>query len=135
MFFFNKIKNMILQKTQVVSGCQLIQDKGNSFYSWNGKIYQSDILRSCITPRATAIGKLVAKHIRNNSQEGIVINPEPYIRFLLEEPNPYMTGQMLLEKMINQLELNNNAFALINRDEFRYPCEIYPIPATSADAI
>lgn len=135
MGFIDKIKNIILQKTQVVSGCQLIQDKGNSFYSWNGKIYQSDILRSCITPRATAIGKLVAKHIRNNSQEGIVINPEPYIRFLLEEPNPYMTGQMLLEKMINQLELNNNAFALINRDEFGYPCEIYPIPATSADAI
>lgn len=135
MGFIDKIKNMIPQKTQVVSGCQLIQDKGNSFYSWNGKIYQSDILRSCITPRATAIGKLVAKHIRNNSQEGIVINPEPYIRFLLEEPNPYMTGQMLLEKMINQLELNNNAFALINRDEFGYPCEIYPILATSADAI
>lgn len=135
MGFIDKIKNMIPQKTQVVSGCQLIQDKGNSFYSWNGKIYQSDILRGCITPRATAIGKLVAKHIRNNSQEGIVINPEPYIRFLLEEPNPYMTGQMLLEKMINQLELNNNAFALINRDEFGYPCEIYPIPATSADAI
>lgn len=135
MGFIDKIKNMIPQKTQVVSGCQLIQDKGNSFYSWNGKIYQSDILRSCITPRATAIGKLVAKHIRNNSQEGIVINPEPYIRFLLEEPNPYMTGQMLLEKMINQLELNNNAFALINRDEFGYPCEIYPIPETSAEAI
>lgn len=135
MGFIDKIKNIIPQKTQVVSGCQLIQDKGNSFYSWNGKIYQSDILRSCITPRATAIGKLVAKHIRNNSQEGIVINPEPYIRFLLEEPNPYMTGQMLLEKMINQLELNNNAFALINRDGFGYPCEIYPIPATSADAI
>lgn len=135
MGFIDKIKNIIPQKTQVVSGYQLIQDKGNSFYSWNGKIYQSDILRSCITPRATAIGKLVAKHIRNNSQEGIVINPEPYIRFLLEEPNPYMTGQMLLEKMINQLELNNNAFALINRDEFGYPCEIYPIPATSADAI
>lgn len=135
MGFIDKIKNIIPQKTQVVSGCKLIQDKGNSFYSWNGKIYQSDILRSCITPRATAIGKLVAKHIRNNSQEGIVINPEPYIRFLLEEPNPYMTGQMLLEKMINQLELNNNAFALINRDEFGYPCEIYPIPATSADAI
>lgn len=129
------IKNLIPKKTQIVSGCQLIQDKGNTFYSWNGEIYQSDILRSCITPRATAIGKLVAKHIRNNSQEGIVINPEPYIKFILEEPNPYMTGQILLEKMINQLELNNNSFALINRDEFGYPCEIYPIPATSADAL
>lgn len=130
-----KVSNIFSKKTNTVSGCQLIQDKGNTFYSWNGKIYQSDILRSCITPRATAIGKLVAKHVRNNTQEGIIINPEPYIRFLLEEPNPYMTGQMLLEKMIAQLELNNNAFALINRDEFGYPCEIYPIPATSADAI
>nr|DAY71993.1 MAG TPA: portal protein [Caudoviricetes sp.] len=130
-----KVINSFSKKTNTVSGCQLIQDKGNTFYSWNGKIYQSDILRSCITPRATAIGKLVAKHVRNNTQDGIIINPEPYIRFLLEEPNPYMTGQMLLEKMIAQLELNNNAFALINRDEFGYPCEIYPIPATSADAI
>lgn len=130
-----KVINSFSKKTNTVSGCQLIQDKGNTFYSWNGKIYQSDILRSCITPRTTAIGKLVAKHVRNNTQDGIIINPEPYIRFLLEEPNPYMTGQMLLEKMISQLELNNNAFALINRDEFGYPCEIYPIPATSADAI
>lgn len=130
-----KVINSFSKKTNTVSGCQLIQDKGNTFYSWNGKIYQSDILRSCITPRATAIGKLVAKHVRNNTQDGIIINPEPYIRFLLEEPNTYMTGQMLLEKMIAQLELNNNAFALINRDEFGYPCEIYPIPATSADAI
>ena len=130
-----KVINSFSKKTNTVSGCQLIQDKGNTFYSWNDKIYQSDILRSCITPRTTAIGKLVAKHVRNNTQDGIIINPEPYIRFLLEEPNPYMTGQMLLEKMIAQLELNNNAFALINRDEFGYPCEIYPIPATSADAI
>ena len=130
-----KVINSFSKKTNTVSGCQLIQDKGNTFYSWNGKIYQSDILRSCVTPRATAIGKLVAKHVRNNTQDGIIINPEPYIRFLLEEPNPYMTGQMLLEKMIAQFELNNNAFALINRDEFGYPCEIYPIPATSADAI
>ena len=100
-----KVINSFSKKTNTVSGCQLIQDKGNTFYSWNGTIYQSDILRSCITPRATAIGKLVAKHVRNNTQDGIIINPEPYIRFLLEEPNPYMTGQMLLEKMIAQLEL------------------------------
>ncbi len=42
------------------------------------------------------------------------INPEPYIRFLLEEPNPLMTGQMFQEKMAVQLELNHNAFAYIN---------------------
>lgn len=112
----------------------MIIDRGNGFFSWNGKLYQSDIVRSCIRPKAKAIGKLVPKHIRN-SAEGFAVNPEPYIRFLLEDPNPYMSGQVLLEKMVNQFELNNNAFAYINRDENNYPMELYPIIFDSVEAL
>ena len=43
---------------------KMITDTGNGFYSWNGKLYHSDIIRSCIKPRTKALGKLVAKHIR-----------------------------------------------------------------------
>lgn len=121
-------------KNPTVTRFELITDKGNGFYSWNGKLYHSDIIRSCIRPKARAVGKLIAKHIRESS-EGLKVNPEPYIRFLLEEPNPYMTGQMLQEKLATQLELNNNAFAYIHRDDFGYPVEIYPIPALSTEAI
>ena len=106
----------------------MITDEGSGFYSWNGNLYQSDIVRAAIRPKARAIGKAVGKHIRNGP-DGMKINPEPYMKFLLEEPNPYMTGQMLQEKLITQLELNNNAFAYINRDENGYPMEIYPIVA------
>lgn len=113
---------------------ELVVDKGNGFYSWRGELYQSDIVRSCIRPKAKAIGKLVAKHIREG-KDGPTINPEPYMRFLLEEPNPYMTGQMMQEKLATQLALNNNAFALIVRDAYDYPYQIYPIPCTSAEAI
>lgn len=112
----------------------MITDKGNGFYAWNGKLYESDIVRACIRPRVKAVGKLVAKHVRKD-MNGIKINPEPYIRFLLEEPNPYMTGQMLQEKVINQLALNNNAFILIIRDEYGYPYELYPIPCLTVEAI
>jgi len=80
------------------------------------------------------MGKLVAKHIRRD-KDGLKVNPEPYIRFLLEEPNPFMSGQMLQEKVANQLSLNNNAFILIVRDEFGLPAELYPIPCTGVDAI
>jgi HK97 family phage portal protein len=118
---------------------QLVTERGNGFYAWNGKIYQSDIVRAAMRPKVKAIGKLVAKHVRQTIQKDgsrkLEVNPEPYIRFLLEEPNPYMTGQKLQEKMASQLILNNNAFALIIRDEFGYPTEIYPIPAVSAEAI
>ena len=114
---------------------EMITEKGNGYYAWGGKLYHSDIVRSCIRPKTRAIGKLVAKHIRNNSQEGFKINPEPYIRFLLEDPNPYMSGQMLQERLATQLELNNNAFAYIHRDDNGYPIELYPIQCLNAEAI
>ncbi|WP_308463907.1 phage portal protein [Clostridium mucosae] len=130
---YQKVKSFF-NKNLSETRYQLIQDTGNGFYCWNGDLYKSDIIRSCIRPKAKAVGKMVAKHIRNDGS-GLKVNPEPYIKMLLEDPNPYMSGQMLLEKMINQLELNNNAFAFITRDENGYPMEIYPINATSVEAI
>ena len=113
----------------------MITDRGNGFYAWDGNLYQSDIIRAAIRPKVQAIGKLIAKHIRTGADGKIKVNPEPYMRFLLEEPNPYMTGQMMQEKLATQLELNNNAFAYINRDVNGFPIEIYPIVASSSEAI
>ena len=113
---------------------QMVTERGNGFYAWNGKLYQSDIVRACIRPKVKAIGKLSAKHIRNDGKS-IKTNPDPYIRFLLEEPNPYMSGQVMQEKIATQLALNNNAFILIIRDDLGYPCELYPIPCVSVEAI
>ncbi|GEM04103.1 hypothetical protein HMI01_10910 [Halolactibacillus miurensis] len=112
----------------------MITDKGYGFYSWNGKLYQSDIVRSAIRPKARAIGKSVAKHVRK-SAEGTKVNPDVYMRFLLEEPNIYMSGQQLQEKLATQLELNNNAFAYINRDENGVPNAIYPISSRGVQAV
>ncbi|WP_312047992.1 phage portal protein [Anaerotignum sp.] len=130
MSIFSKVFNKLAAATRY----EMVTDKGNGFYMWNGTLFQSDIVRSCIRPKAKAVGKLVAKHIRKD-QAGIKVNPEPYLRFLLEEPNPYMTGQVLQEKLATQLMLNGNAFAVIMRNEFDYPVEIYPIPAVTVEAI
>ncbi|PFC97756.1 phage portal protein [Bacillus cereus] len=113
---------------------EMINDNGGGFFLWHGDIYQSDIIRACIRPKAKAVGKLIAKHIRDNGNE-FKINPEPYIRFILEEPNPLMTGQMFQEKMAIQLELNHNAFAYIKRDDYGYATEIYPIPCTTVEVV
>lgn len=116
---------------------RMVTDAGNGFYVWDGKLYQSDIVRACIRPKTKAVGKSVAKHIRETiTDDGkkIEVNPMPYIRFLLEEPNEYMSGQMLQEKVANQLALNNNAFILIVRDAFGMPCSLFPIPAENVEA-
>ena len=135
-FFKNLWVN--ITTTKRVSTVQMVQERGNGFYSYNGKMYQSDIVRACIRPKIKAIGKLTAKHIRETitaQTRKIAVNPEPYIRFLLEEPNQYMTGQLLQEKLAAQLVLNNNAFAVILRDENGLPNAIFPVAAMQADAV
>ena len=113
---------------------RMYTDTGNSFAAWNGKGYESDIVRSCIRPYAKAIGKLTAKHVRRFNGK-VEVNPEPYIRFLLEDPNPFMSGHVMLEKVATQLALNNNAFILIVRDENGFPEQLYPIPAVMAETV
>lgn len=113
---------------------QMVTTTGEFHYAWNGKLYESDIVRACIRPKVKAIGKLVGKHIRDDPGGGLKANPDANIRFLLSEPNPYMTGQQMQEKVANQLCLNNNAFILIVRDENGKPVQLYPIPCVSAEA-
>lgn len=128
MGFFSNLFNRTTTGTKM----KLISETSNGFYAWNGKLYSSDIVRACIRPKVKAIGKLEAKHIRFNDEE-MKINPDPYMRFLLEEPNPYMSGQMLQEKVATQLALNNNAFILIVRDANGMPMELYPLPAEGVE--
>lgn len=125
---FGKTNDTVTTKYEMVS------DMGDGFYSFGNNIYKSDIVRACIRPKTKAIGKLVAKHIRETT-ESFKVNPDTNIRFVLEEPNPLMTMQMLQEKMANQLALNNNAFAWIRRDDFGVVVEIYPVPCISAELI
>jgi HK97 family phage portal protein len=126
---FQKMFGIGKPKEIATTRFEMISDLNNGFYAWGGNIYQSDIVRACIRPKSRSIGKLIAKHIRDGSN-GFQVNPDPYLRFILEEPNPLMTGQVFQEKMATQLDLNNNAFAYIKRDELGYATEIYPIPCT-----
>ncbi len=129
--FRSKKRSKINQDGKV--SMELVKVEGNGFYSWHGDLYKSDIIRALIRPKVQAIGKMKAIHIRANDNE-FKTNPEPYIRFLLEEPNPFMSGQMLQEKLVTQLELNSNAFAIIIRDEYGLPTQVYPVPAKNVEA-
>lgn len=134
MGLFEKIFGKKQQQQPSTTRFGMINDDGGGFYSWDGQLYKSDIVRACIRPKAKAVGKLIAKHIRDNANE-FKVNPDAYLRFVLEEPNPLMTGQVMQEKLAIQLALNNNAFAYIKRDELGYVTEIYPIPCVSIEVV
>jgi len=124
-------------KSDPVTVFKMVTENGNGFYNWNGNLYSSDIIRACIRPAARSVGKMVAKHVRkeykkDDEQATIRLNPEAYIRFVLEEPNAYMTGQVMQEKIINQLMLNNNAFIVVIRDDNGLVNQLYPVPCSGA---
>lgn len=111
---------------------------GGDTLVWNNNVYKSDIVMSAIRPYVKAIGKTVAKHIfttvKEDGSREIKVNPEPYIRYLLEYPNSYTTGQKLREQLATSLKINNHAFALIVRDENGLPCAMYFLNASMAVA-
>lgn len=125
------------EKVKVTHGnaIQMVTTVGEHYYGWNGKLYDSDLVRACIRPTVQAVGKLYGKHIKLDSEGMALVNAEPRLRFLLEEPNPYMTGQQFLEKMTTNLLLNNNAFALIIRDRNGYPIAMYPVNAMHTEVL
>lgn len=90
-------KNKRNKDSDKVTQIKIVTQTGNGLYTYGGDVYKSDIVRSCIRPLAAAVGKLSAKHIRdttNSNQEHIIsVNPEPYMRILLTEPNPLMSMQ------------------------------------------
>ena len=118
------------EKTQM----QFVQQYANNLYVYDGKIYRSDIVRSCIRPKIKAVGKTVPQHIREDADGEKQIFPDVYMRFLLREPNQLMSWQQYAEKMEAQLILNKNAFALIQRDENGLPAALFPLAPLSVRA-
>ena len=102
MGLFKKFRNKKSNARADTVKVELVSDAGNGFYMWDGKLYKSDIVRSCIRPKARAIGKLNARHVRNFNGK-IDVNPDVYMRFLLEEPNPLMTGKVMQEKIFSKI--------------------------------
>ena len=122
------------QPIQTGSRFELLKNANSTFYAWSGKIFENDIVRSCIRPKANAIGKLSPKHIVGFNEK-MKINQVPYIRNILENPNPYMSMQDMLMKLTYQRELTHNAFAYIKRDDKGNPLEVYPIPYSSIELL
>lgn len=126
------LKKIFNRKSEAISRYQLVTERSSGTYAYDGKIYNSDIVRACIAPYQKAVGKLNPKHIRS-SIDGVKVNPEPYMRVLLEDPTPLCSMQKLLEKMLPPLLLSGNAFALIIRDVNGYPIEIFPLTAENVE--
>lgn len=123
---------------KVINTLKMLNSSDSIFYNWNGKMYDNNIIRTAIGTNGIHAGKLNPKHIRNDGVE-IKVNPNSNISKLLKRPNKYMTMFDFIQKMMIQKEINNNAFAYIDRDKnvpgMNGIKGIYPLNSQSVEAL
>lgn len=89
------------------------------FTSWNGKIYESLLVRSAIHARATHISKL--RIIIHGSAKPKLRNK------LRHKPNEWQTWGQFLYRLSTILDVQNTAFIVPVLDEFGETTGIYPV--------
>lgn len=85
---------------------KLINDYDATFTPWNGNIYDSDVVRSCIDAIARNAAKLNMQHIGNASFDGKI----------LLSPNSYMNTYDFIYKIVSMLYTKSNVFIEIKRE-------------------
>lgn len=117
MDFRNMIKTIFGGKKPLVTvvNYKLLNDFAPTFTSFDGDMYDSDIVRTCIDAIARNAAKLKPRHIRQTNGE--IIKTNSRLEYLLQvRPNPYMNAYDFLYKVISQLYNNNNAFVYIQSE-------------------
>ncbi len=114
------------------SSFKLINSSTGRHYAWTGGLMDSDIVRSCIRPKANAVGKLTAKHLFGEG-ETMKINPRSDIKNLLNRPNPFESMQDFLMKLVWQREINHNAFAYKKLDGMGNIEAVYALSYAATD--
>ena len=104
------------------------------FTTFNGNMYDSDIVRTCIDAIARNAAKLKPKHIRRANGE--IAELSDALQWLLSvRPNPYMSTYDFLYKIVSQLYANNNSFVYIQLDPAGAITGLYPLSFSSLEFV
>lgn len=118
-----------------VQGETLINEQQGSFTTWNGDAYSNDIYRAGVDAIARNCAKLKGCHVIKYADHTKTAGECKLNRLLQVRPNDYMSAYDFLYKMITRYFLNNNAFALLDRDERGTVRAIYPITETYVEML
>lgn len=113
----------------------LIKITNNQYSNWQGNFYGNDIYRAGVDAIARNGAKLKGVHTITHSGQKKISNDRRLERLLQISPNAYMTAYDFLYKLITQMYLTNNAFALLDRDDGGILRGIYPIGYSSVEML
>ena len=118
-----------------VQGETLINEQQGSFTVWNGDAYSNDIYRAGVDAIARNIAKLKGSHVIKYADHAASAGECKLNRLLQTRPNAYMSAYDFLYKLATRYYLNNNSFALIDKDERGTVRGFYPITETYVEML
>lgn len=113
----------------------LIKIPNGTISQWYGNSYANDIYRAGVDAIARNGAKLKAVHAVTHNGQKKISTDKRLERLLQVSPNQYMTAYDFLYKLITQMYLTNNAFALLDRDDGGILRGVYPIGYSSVEML
>lgn len=108
------------------SSFQLLDNYKSIFTRYDGK-YEDDIdIRTCVDTIARNAAKMHPKHIRRTAEKLEILDGNLY-RILAKKPNELQNAYQFYYQVVSELELYNNAYIYIQRDENFKVTGLYPL--------
>ena len=105
---------------------KLLDDYKSSFTKYRGN-FENDIqIRACVDTIARNAAKMHPKHIRDSKGKFEIVNGALY-RLLAKKPNELQNAYQFYYQVISDLELYNNSYIYIQRDENYKVIGLYPL--------
>ena len=122
MGLFNKLfGNRPKEKGEYKGEFKLLTGYAPRFTSFSGGVYESELIRSAISARATHISKL---HVETRGAAKPALQGK-----LAKGPNTYQTWSQFLYRLSTILDVHNTAFIIPVWDEYGEPSGVYaPLP-------
>ena len=105
---------------------QLLDNYKSIFTRYNGKFEDDIDVRTCVDVIARNAAKMHPKHIRRSDEKLEILKGNLY-RILAKKPNELQNAFRFYYQVITDLELYNNAYIYIQRDEDYKVTGLYPL--------
>ena len=111
---------------ETATSFKLLDNYKSVFTRYNGR-YEEDIdVRACVDAIARNAAKMHPKHIRDSKGDFEIVNGN-YYRILSRKPNELQNAYQFYYQVISDLELYNNSYIYIQRDENFKMTGLYPL--------
>ena len=122
-FFDLFLKNRPKPKGEFKGKFEMLNDYEPKFTTWNGGIYESELIRSAINARAVHVSKLKFESMGS---------ARPALQNKLQKaPNQIQTWSQFLYRLSTILDIHNTAFIIPIFDKYGEPSGIFcPLPAS-----